>query len=54
VSLISRLELVLGSLWVWLVLAEAPSVFAIVGGVLIIATLSVHTWLGMRAEPIVA
>jgi drug/metabolite transporter (DMT)-like permease len=50
ISLISRLELVLGVIWVWAIIGEAPSITAIVSGVAIAATLTVHTWLGIRSE----
>jgi drug/metabolite transporter (DMT)-like permease len=50
VSLIYRLELVLGPLWVWAVLGEAPAPTTILSGIVIATTLSVHSLLGMRAE----
>jgi drug/metabolite transporter (DMT)-like permease len=50
VSLIYRLELVLGPLWVWAVLGEAPAPTTILSGIIIAATLSVHSFLGMRAD----
>jgi drug/metabolite transporter (DMT)-like permease len=48
VSLITRLEMILGPIWVWLFLHEAPSVAAIVSGIVILVTLTVHTALGLR------
>jgi len=50
VALISNLETVLGPVWVWLVFTERPSDYAIVGGVLVLGTLIVHTLMDLRQE----
>jgi drug/metabolite transporter (DMT)-like permease len=50
VSLINQLEIVLGPIWIWAVLDERPGLHAIVGGVIIVATLTIHTLLGVRAR----
>lgn len=50
VALISNLETVLGPVWVWLVFTEQPSDYAIVGGVLVLGTLIVHTLMDLRQE----
>ncbi len=50
VSLITRLELVLGPLWLWMVLGEVPAATTIVSGIVIAATLTIHTLLGLRAD----
>jgi drug/metabolite transporter (DMT)-like permease len=50
VSLISRGELLLGPLWLWVVLGEVPTPATIVSGVIIGVTLTVHTILGIRAD----
>jgi drug/metabolite transporter (DMT)-like permease len=50
VSLIARLELVLGPLWVWAIVGEAVAVTTIASGAIIGTTLVVHTLLGMQAE----
>lgn len=47
VALLSLIETVLGPLWAWLVLSEAPSVRALLGGALIIAAVAGNTLLGM-------
>lgn len=49
-SLIVLLESILGSLWVWWVLAEQPPLQTVLAGSLIISTLGVHTWLAFREE----
>ncbi len=43
VALILLLETVLGPFWVWLVLAETPSVRALIGGAVVIAALILHS-----------
>lgn len=49
VTLIVRLEMVLGPLWVWLVIGEAPTVTAAIGGAVILTALAAHSWLSLRA-----
>jgi drug/metabolite transporter (DMT)-like permease len=51
VSLFLLLEAVLGPLWVWLAVGEVPPVATFGGGILIIVTLAVHSWLGLRRMP---
>jgi drug/metabolite transporter (DMT)-like permease len=48
VGLIVLLETVLGPLWVWLVINEVPTVWALVGGAIVILTLLVHSLLSLR------
>ncbi len=48
VGLVSLLEAVLGPLWVWLFLGEAPTAAAVLGGIVIIGTLAVHAVLTQR------
>ena len=50
VTLIVRLEMVLGPLWVWLVLGEAPGLSAAIGGAVILAALTVHSYLTLRTS----
>lgn len=50
VSLLLLLETVLGTLWVWVFLGEEPPPATLVGGVLVMLTLAVHTVLGMRRQ----
>jgi hypothetical protein len=49
-SLVARLEMLLGPLWVWLILGEAPTVATALAGIVIATTLVIHTVLGMRAN----
>ena len=49
VSLITRLEMILGPIWVWAFLGETPAAAAIASGAVILATLTAHTALGLRA-----
>ncbi len=50
VSLIMLLEAVLGPLWAWLFIAQAPSEMTILGGVIILATLAVHFAIGLYRD----
>lgn len=50
-SLIMLLESVLGSLWVWFVIAERPSLQTVLAGVLVLSTLSIYTWQVLREVP---
>ena len=47
-SLLMLLESILGPLWVWLVLNEYPGHLAMIGGVIILVTLTVHGLVGIR------
>jgi drug/metabolite transporter (DMT)-like permease len=48
VSLVLLLEMVLGTLWVWLFLGEAPSREAVLSGTVIVATVVVHSIMQWR------
>ena len=48
VNLFFLLETILGPLWVWLVIHEQPSIETIVGGVVIISTITVHSFLAFK------
>ena len=48
VSLILLLETVVGPFWVWLVLGEAPSQRAALGGAIVIAALAGHALAALR------
>ena len=50
-SLLMLLESILGPLWVWLVLDEYPGHVTILGGTLILVTLTIHAWMGIRNAP---
>lgn len=48
VGLFLLLETVLGPLWIWAVLKEEPTQFALIGGGIVVLTLSVHSVLSIR------
>lgn len=51
VGLFLLLETVVGPIWVWLVLAEAPNQWGLIGGALILSALLGNTILGLRNRP---
>ena len=48
VNLFFLLEVILGPIWVWLVIKEQPSVETIQGGIIIILTLAIHSFLSLK------
>ena len=48
VNLFFLLETILGPIWVWLVIKEQPSIETIIGGVVIIATIGIHSALALK------
>ena len=48
VNLFFLLETILGPLWVWLVIHEQPSIETIIGGLVIISTITVHSFLALK------
>ena len=48
VNLFFLLEVILGPIWVWLVIKEQPSVETIVGGIIIISTIAIHSFLALK------
>lgn len=50
VTLFFTLEAIFGSFWVWAFLGEQPPAETLVGGTLVLITLAVHSWIGMRRE----
>ena len=50
VGLVSLLEDILGPLWVWIAFGENPGNGAIIGGVIVLTALVVHTLLDLRTE----
>ena len=50
VSLLLPIETVVGPLIVWAVLGEKPSTAALFGGALVIAALTVHSYIGLRSQ----
>jgi len=50
VNLFFLLETILGPIWVWLVIKEQPSPETIVGGLVIIFTIAVHSYLKLKSS----
>ena len=50
VALILLLETVLGPFWVWLVLEEQPSTFALAGGAIVVGALILHSLAALMAQ----
>ena len=50
VGLFILLETILGPLWVWLALSEAPTLSAYIGGAVVIATLVAHSTWRLRTD----
>jgi len=50
VGMIMPLETVFGSYLAWLFLSEVPSMHAVIGGAVIIITLSFHAWLSLKTS----
>ena len=48
VNLFFLLETILGPIWVWLVIREQPSIETILGGIVIIITIAVHSTLSLK------
>ena len=48
VNLFFLLETILGPIWVWLVIKEQPSTETIIGGIVIIATITIHSTLALK------
>ena len=48
VNLFFLLETIIGPIWVWLIIKEQPTVETLQGGLLIIATIAIHSFLKLR------
>ena len=48
VNLFFLLETIFGPIWVWLVIKEQPSLETIIGGIIIILTLTIHSSLALK------
>ena len=48
VNLFFLLETIIGPIWVWLIIKEQPSIETIQGGVVIIATIAIHSFLKLK------
>ena len=52
VNLFFLLEVILGPIWVWLIIKEQPSIHTIVGGMIIIITIALHSFLALKKTQI--
>ena len=48
VNLFFLLETIIGPIWVWLIIKEQPSLETLQGGVIIIATIAIHSFLKLK------
>jgi len=48
VNLFFLLETIIGPIWVWLVIKEQPSIETIIGGITIIITIAIHSFLSLK------
>ena len=48
VNLFFLLETIIGPIWVWLIIKEQPSIETLQGGVIIITTIAIHSFLKLR------
>ncbi len=48
VNLFFLLETIIGPIWVWMVIKEQPSMETILGGVIIIITIAIHSYLALK------
>ena len=48
VNLFFLLETIIGPIWVWLIIKEQPSIEALQGGLLIITTIAIHSFLKLK------
>ena len=48
VNLFFLLETIIGPIWVWLIIKEQPSIETLQGGIVIIATIAVHSFLNLK------
>jgi drug/metabolite transporter (DMT)-like permease len=54
VALVALVEPVLAPIWVWAFAGEAPGAPAVVGGLVVLAAMAVHTVLDLRSRPVPA
>ena len=48
VNLFFLLETILGPIWVWLIIKEQPSIETLQGGLIIIATIGIHSFMKLK------
>ena len=50
VNLFFLLETIIGPIWVWLIIKEQPSIETLYGGVVIILTIAIHSFLKLKSS----
>jgi len=53
VNLFFLLETIIGPIWVWFIIKEQPSIETLIGGIVIIITIAIHSFLKLRKAEIV-
>ena len=48
VNLFFLLETIIGPIWVWMIIKEQPSIETLQGGVIIIATIAIHSFFKLK------
>jgi len=48
VNLFFLLETIIGPIWVWLIIKEQPTTETILGGIVIIVTIAIHSFLKLK------
>ena len=48
VNLFFLLETIIGPIWVWLIIKEQPSIETLLGGLVIIITIAIHSFLKLK------
>ena len=50
-TLLSLTEVVLGPVWVWLGVGEVPSLYTVIGGLIVLAAITAQALSGVRRRP---
>ena len=48
VNLFFLLETIIGPMWVWMIITEQPSIETVQGGIIIILTIAIHSFLKLK------
>ena len=48
VNLFFLLETIIGPIWVWLIIKEQPTTETLIGGIVIIITIAIHSFLKLK------
>lgn len=53
VTIFLALEAIFGTFWVWAFIGEQPPGLTLLGGALVLGTLAVHSWVGIRRQRVI-